>query len=82
MFSSRLARTTLALALAPTLALALALTNPNPNPNPSPSPNPNPNPNQTSRSMLKFHAESTEFAGHVLSHLPDAPEGILLVDEC
>ena len=76
MFSSRLARTTLALALAPTLALALALTNPNPNPNPSP------NPNQTSRSMLKFHADSTEYAGHVLSHLPDAPEGILLVDEC
>jgi len=32
--------------------------------------------------MLKFHADSTEYAGHVLSHLPDAPEGILLVDEC
>jgi len=32
--------------------------------------------------MLKFHADSTEYAGHVLSRLPDAPEGILLVDEC
>jgi hypothetical protein len=32
--------------------------------------------------MLKFHANSTEYAGHVLSHLPDAPEGILLVNDC
>ena len=37
---------------------------------------------QTSAGMLKFHATSTEFVSTVLSNLPDAPEGILLVDEC
>ena len=37
---------------------------------------------QTSAGMLKFHANSTEFVSTVLSNLPDAPEGILLVDEC
>jgi len=37
---------------------------------------------QTSSGMLKFNANSTDFVGAVLSNLPDAPEGIMLVDEC